>query len=47
MRTVTVAELTKGEDLGFVVLNRPNSVVKAFESGQLVFEERYVLVLIP
>ena len=44
MRTVVVAELAKGEDLGFVVLNRPNSVVKAFESGQLVFEERYVLV---
>ena len=47
MRTVVVAELARGEDLGFVVLNRPNSVVKAFESGQLVFEERYVLVLIP
>ena len=44
MRTVVVAELAKGEDLGFVVLNRPNSVVKAFESGQLVFEERFVLV---
>ena len=30
-----MAELARGEDLGFVVLNRPNSVVKAFESGQL------------
>ena len=44
MRTVTVTELTKGEDLGFVVLNRPHSVVEAFRRGDLAFAEQYVLV---
>ena len=44
MRTVVVAELTKGEDLGFVVLNRPHSVVEALKRGDLNFAEPFVLI---
>lgn len=44
MKTVVVTELTKGEDLGFVVLNRPHSLVEAFKRGDLDFAERFVLI---
>ena len=45
MHTVVVSELKKGsEDLGFVVLNRPHSVVAALERGSLTFDEQWVLV---
>ena len=44
IRTVVVEELNEQQTMGFVVLNRPNSVLKALESGKLQFEEEYVLV---
>ena len=44
MKTVVVTELTKGEDLGFVVLNRPHSLVEAFKRGDLNFPEKFVLI---
>ena len=45
LHTVVVTELTPGkEDLGFVVLNRPHSVVRALEDGLLTYAEEYVLI---
>ena len=44
MPTVVVHELNSVETLGFVVLNRPHSVLVALERGDLAFEEDYLLI---
>ena len=44
MRTVVVEELDSKATMGFVVLNRPHSVLVALERGLLAFEEEYVLI---
>ena len=42
--TVIVAELTATETMGFVVLNRPNSLLVALGRGELKFAESYVFL---
>lgn len=44
MRTVVMPELTSKETMGFVVLNRPTSVLGALDQGKLSFDESYVLI---
>ena len=44
MRTVVVDELTEAETHGFVVLNRPHSVLVALNRGDLDFPEKYLFI---
>ena len=44
MRTVVVDELTEAETHGFVVLNRPHSVLVALNRGDLNFPEKYLFI---
>ena len=44
MRTIVVHELTEAETHGFVVLNRPHSVLTALNRGDLDFAERYLFI---
>ena len=44
MRTIVVTELNSQETLGFVVLNRPHSVLVALDRGDLTFDEDYLLI---
>ena len=44
MHTVVVDELSAAETYGFVVLNRPHSVLVALRRGDLSFPEKYVFL---
>ena len=45
MKTVVATELKRGtEDLGFVVLNRPSSLLQVLQSGKLQMLEEFVLI---
>jgi hypothetical protein len=44
LRTIVVDELTQAQTMGFVVLNRPHSVLTALQRGDLVFAEEYVFI---